>query len=293
MSPVHHETIDEVSGTETTGHEWDGIRELNTPLPRWWLYILYATIVFAVGYWIAYPAWPLANGYTHGLLGWNARSAVVTDLKELQASRAPMNAKILQASLKEIETTPQLFAFARAEGSAAFALNCTPCHGAGGQGSYGYPNLHANRWIWGGTLDQIHTTIEHGVRWYADPDTHDIMMPAFGKDGTLTQDQISAVADYVRTLSGNKPGPGADLAAGGKIFADNCSACHGPDGKGNIDLGVPNLTTKIWLYGPTKADIMHQVQVGRNNVMPAWHFRLDETTIKCLTVFVHSLGGGT
>ncbi|QXX76511.1 cytochrome-c oxidase, cbb3-type subunit III [Methylovirgula sp. HY1] len=292
MSQDPHSTIDEASGTSTTGHEWDGIKELNTPLPLWWLYTFYACIAFSVLYWIAYPAWPLIGGYTHGLLGWNSRTAVVGDLKNLQTLRGPMNAKIAKASLKTIENTPELLAFARAEGAAAFAQNCAPCHGAGAQGSYGYPNLNANRWIWGGTLDEIHTTIEHGARWTADPDTHMMMMPAFGHDGILKPEQISEVADYVRTLSGNKPSPGADLAKGAKLFADNCSACHGPNGKGNIQIGAPNLTTKVWLYGPTKADIMHRVEVGGGGTMPAWHGRLDEPTIKALTVFVHSLGGG-
>ncbi|MGO9134773.1 MAG: cytochrome-c oxidase, cbb3-type subunit III [Methylovirgula sp.] len=284
--------IDAATGTATTGHEWDGIRELNTPLPRWWLYTFYACIAFAVLYWFAYPSWPLINGYTHGLLGWQSRNAVVADIKDLQTLRAPMNAKIAQASLKDIEQTPELLAFARAEGSAAFAQNCAPCHGAGAQGSRGYPNLNANRWIWGGTLEQIYTTIEHGARSPTDPNTHMMMMPSFGKDGILTQEQISQVADFVRTLSGNAPAPGADLAKGAKIFADNCSACHGPKGKGNIEMGAPNLTTKIWLYGPTKADIMERVQNGGGATMPAWSGRLDETAIKTLAVFVHSLGGG-
>lgn len=292
MSQDKDQTIDAESEPSTTGHEWDGIKEFNTPLPRWWLYTFYATIVFAVGYWLAYPAWPLIGSYTHGILGWQSRTAVVTDVKTLQALRAPMNARIAEASLKDIETTPELLAFARAEGSAAFAQNCAPCHGAGGQGSHGYPNLNADRWIWGGTLDEIYTTIEHGARWTADPQTHMMMMPAFGHEGMLNPQQISDVADYVRTLSGNPASPGADPAKGAKIFADNCAVCHGPHGKGNIKIGAPNLTTKIWLYGPTKADIMSRIENGGGGTMPAWHDRLDEPTIKALAVFVHSLGGG-
>jgi cytochrome c oxidase cbb3-type subunit 3 len=292
MSPAHDKPIDAATGTETTGHEWDGIKELNTPLPRWWLWTFYACIAFALLYWIAYPAWPGINGYTHGLLGWQSRAAVVTDVKDLQALRAPMNDKIATAALKDIENTPDLLSFARAEGGAAFAQNCAPCHGAGAQGSYGYPNLNANRWIWGGTLDQIYTTIEHGARWTADAQTHMMMMPSFGRDGILKPDQISQVADYVRTLSGNKPEVADNVALGAKIFADNCVMCHGKDGKGNIEIGAPNLTTKIWLYGPAKADIEHRVEVGGGNVMPAWHGRLDEDTIKALAVYVHSLGGG-
>jgi cytochrome c oxidase cbb3-type subunit 3 len=287
-----HETTDALTGTATTGHSWDGIQELNTPLPRWWLWTLYLTIIWAVLYWIVYPAWPLLGNYTQGVLGWHSRAAVVEDLKELQALRAPMDAKIAKASLQEIEKTPELLSFARAEGSAAFAQNCSGCHGAGGQGSRGYPNLNADRWIWGGTLDAIYATIQHGARFDADPDTHNTMMPAFGHDNTLSKDDISTVADYVRTLSGNAPAPGADIAKGKQIFADNCTVCHGEGGIGNLELGAPNLTTKVWLYGPTKADIMERVQKGGGGTMPAWAGRLDDVTIKTLTVFVHSLGGG-
>ncbi len=276
----------------TTGHEWDGIKELNTPLPRWWLYTFYACIVWAVAYWFVYPAWPLLTGYTHGFSGWQSRAAVVNDIADLNALRAPMNDKIAKASLTEIEKTPELLSFARAEGAAAFAINCSPCHGAGGQGSRGYPNLNADRWLWGGALDEIATTITHGARWDADKDTHSSLMPSFGRDGTLKPDEISSVADYVRTLSGNPPEAGADIAKGKKIFADNCAVCHGEFGKGNKEFGAPDLTTQVWLYGATKADIIQRVNMGGGGVMPAWGAKLDAPTIKTLAVFVHSLGGG-
>ena len=290
-SGAKHET-DAHTGTSTTGHEWDGIKELNTPLPRWWLWTFYACIVWAVGYWFVYPAWPLLTGYTHGFAGWQSRAAVVGEIDELKGMRAPMNDRIAKASLSEIEKTPDLLAFARAQGGAAFAINCSPCHGAGGQGSRGYPNLNADRWIWGGGLDEIAATITHGARWDADPDTHATMMPSFGKDGTLKPAQISAVADYVRTLSGAAPDAGADLDGGKKIFAENCAVCHGDDGKGNKELGAPDLSTQVWLYGPTKADIVQRVTIGGGGVMPAWGAKLDAPTIKTLAVFVHSLGGG-
>jgi cytochrome c oxidase cbb3-type subunit 3 len=280
------------TGTRTTGHDWDGIKELNTPLPRWWLYTFYACIVWAVAYWLVYPAWPLFSGYTSGFLGWHSRAAVVEDLKDLQTLRAPMNEKIAKASLAEIEKTPELLAFARAEGSAAFAINCSPCHGAGGQGSHGYPNLNADRWLWGGTLDEIATTITHGARWAADPDTHSSLMPSFGRDGILKPKEITSVANFVRTLSGNAPQADADLKGGAKLFADNCAACHGDAGKGNKEMGAPNLTTQVWLYGPTEADIERRVFDGGGGVMPAWGGKLDAPTIKTLAVFVHTLGGG-
>ncbi len=214
------------------------------------------------------------------------------ELAALQAQRREMNERLAAASLETIKDTPDLLSFARAEGGAAFAQNCAPCHGAGAQGSRGYPNLNADRWIWGGTLEQIQTTITHGARWTADPDTHSTMMPAFGHDGLLNKEEMSQVADYVRTLSGNAPGPGADLAKGQQLFVGNCSPCHGEGGEGNIELGAPNLTTKVWLYGPTKADILNRIQNGGGGVMPAWGGRLDPTTIKALAVYVHTLGGG-
>ena len=285
--------VDARTGTPTTGHEWDGIAELNTPLPRWWLWTFYITIIWSIGYWIVYPAWPGITGWTNGAFGWNSRTAVVEDLKELQTLRGPGEAKLAAAKLEDIEKNPELLAIARAQGGAAFANNCAPCHGAGAQGSAGYPNLNDDDWLWGGKLADIQQTLQHGIRWDADKDTRSGSMPAFGKDGTLKSDEIKNVAQYVRTLSGLPVEGGADVAKGKKIFADNCAACHGDAGKGNLELGAPNLTDKIWLYGATTAAIENRIAVGGGGVMPAWKDRLDPTTIKALTVYVHSLGGGT
>jgi cytochrome c oxidase cbb3-type subunit 3 len=283
---------DEKSRYGTTGHEWDGIQELNTPLPRWWLWTWYACILWAFGYWIAYPAIPLVSSFTKGALGWSSREAVVADIAGLQTLRGPMTAKIEAASLTDIENTPELLSFARAQGSAAFAVNCSPCHGAGAQGAKGYPNLNDDDWLWGGSLDAIHTTLQHGIRWDADKDTRSSMMPAFGKDGTLKPNEISATADYVRSLSGLSTEKGADLALGQSVFAANCAACHGDNGEGNQDVGAPKLNDKVWLYGPDKALIMERITVGGGGVMPAWSARLDVPTIKSLAVYVHTLGGG-
>jgi cytochrome c oxidase cbb3-type subunit 3 len=292
MSEAAKEKVDPLTGKATTGHEWDGIGELNTPLPRWWLWTFYATIAWAFLYWIAYPAWPLLTGATGGVLGWHSRSAVVDEVANLQTLRDPMNAKLAAASLPEIEKTPELLSFARAEGSAIFANNCAPCHGAGGQGSKGYPNLNADRWLWGGTLEEIQTTITHGARWEADPKTHMSLMPSFGRDNILKPDEIVAAANFVRSLSGLSVDKGADLAKGAKIFTDNCAACHGPDGKGNVDLGAPNLTTKVWLYGSDRAAIIERITNGGGGAMPAWGEKLSPEAIKAVTVYVHSLGGG-
>ncbi len=275
----------------TTGHEWDGLEELNRPLPRWWLWLFYATVVWAIGYWIVYPAWPLVSSYTNGAFNWHSRAAVATDLAALQQQRNQMTTRLATASLPEIESTPALLDFARALGGRAFADNCAPCHGAGGGGAKGYPNLVDNDWLWGGTLDDISQTITHGVR-AGDEKGRQGSMPAFGRDGMLKRDDILLVADYVRSLSGLSTTPGADLARGAKIFADNCAVCHGADGKGNRSVGAPNLTDQIWLYGSDTKTIVDGIWNGHGGIMPAWGGKLDPVTIKALTVYVHTFGGG-
>jgi cytochrome c oxidase cbb3-type subunit 3 len=282
--------VDAVTGTATTGHVWDGIRELNTPLPRWWLWIFYATIIWSIGYWIVYPSWPLLTSYTRGVLGWQSRAAVVEELAALREGRAKMGSRLAAASLQEIVDNPELLAFARAQGRTAFGDNCAPCHGAGGGGARGYPNLNDDNWLWGGKLEDIAQTIRHGIR-SGDPDSRQGSMPAFGRDGMLPRADINAVADYVRTLSGLAPDRGADLTRGAKVFKDNCAVCHGETGKGNRELGAPDLTSNIWLYGSNKATIMDDIWNGRGGIMPAWIGRLDDTTIKALTIYVHTFGG--
>ncbi len=288
---AEHTHIDEKTGMATTGHEWDGLQELNTPLPRWWLWLFYITIVWSVGYWIVYPAWPLLTNSTQGVSGWHARSAVVGDLDALKQQRGPMMDKLTTASLAEIAGDPQLLDFARAQGRVAFADNCAPCHGAGGGGAKGYPNLNDDEWLWGGKLADIEQTVRHGARG-GDDKGRQGNMPAFGRDNILKANEISAVADFVRSLSGLSTERGADLALGKKVYADNCAVCHGPEGKGNRELGSPNLTDKIWFYGADKATIVQGIQNGRGGVMPPWAGRLSEPTIKALTVYVHTLGGG-
>src|SRR5262245_10332003 len=284
--------VDAVTGTATTGHVWDGIRELNTPLPRWWLWLFYATIVWAVGYWLVYPSWPLVSSYTTGWFNWHSREAVVADLDALKAQRGPMVRRLATASLQEIVSDPQLLEFARAQARPAFAENCAPCHGAGGGGARGYPNLNDDEWIWGGKLDEIAQTIRHGIRSGDPGGRQGAAMPAFGRDGILKRDDIEAVADYIRSLAGLSVDAKANLAAGKKVFADNCAVCHGDAGKGKRDLGAPDLTDPIWLYGSDRASIVDGIWNGRGAVMPAWVGRLDDTTIKALAVYVHALGGG-
>lgn len=286
-----HNEIDHVSGRSTTGHEWDGIKELNTPLPRWWILTFYATIIWAIGYWVIYPAWPLMTSYTTGLFHYSTRASVADELANLEALRGEKMKVLGNASLADIEKDPALLALARARGKTVFADNCAPCHGTGAAGAKGYPNLNDDDWLWGASLDQIAQTIQFGAR-SGHPKTHEGQMLAFGRDGVLKKDEIVTVANYVRSLSGLSTAPGYDAAAGKKIFAENCVSCHGDDAKGNQELGAPNLTDRIWLYGSDEATLVETITNGRAGVMPAWSGRLDPVTIKALTVYVHSLGGG-
>lgn len=287
----HQKEIDQATGAETTGHVWDGdIKELNKPLPRWWLYTLYASIVWSIGYWIVYPAWPLADGYTKGLFNYSQREAVMEQVAQGKAAQAQLRGEVEKLALADIEKSPDALRFATASGAAVFADNCAPCHGRGAQGSKGYPNLNDDDWLWGGSIDAIHKTIEHGIR-SDDPDTHSSAMPRFGLDQVLDQKQIADAAEYVLSLSGKATDSEA-VKLGTPIFADNCSVCHGEKGEGNQELGAPNLADAIWLYGGDKADVMKSISTGRGGMMPKWSKRLDPVTIKSLAVYVHGLGGG-
>jgi cytochrome c oxidase cbb3-type subunit 3 len=217
---------------------------------------------------------------------------VSQDLADLQALRAPMTAKLAATPIAEIETNAEMLTFAREVGRTAFADNCAPCHGTGGGGAKGFPNLNDDDWLWGGHVDDIRQTIEHGVRSPTDEVTRAGGMPAFGGTGVLDGAAMSTVADFVRSLSGLPTEKGADLVAGAKIFRENCVSCHGPEGRGNREVGAPNLADAVWFYGPEKKTIVEGLSKGRAGMMPSWHMRLDQTTIKALAVYVHSMGGG-
>lgn len=285
--------VDAHSGVETTGHDWDGIKELNNPLPRWWLWVFYVTIIWSIWYWVIYPAWPTISGNTEGTGGY-------TQFKELEDSQAEIVARqkvyldrFEQASFQDILDNPELYAFAMAGGKAMFKDNCATCHGTGAQGFKGYPNLNDDDWLWGGALSDIHQTIQHGIR-ENNLDTRLSQMPAFGKDGMLKNAEIEAVVDYVFSLSGKTAGHGGDhdLAKGQAIFAEQCASCHGADGKGDREFGAPNLTDKIWLYGGDRDSVFETVYSSRSGMMPAWKNRLDKNTIRQLTIYLHQLGGG-
>lgn len=276
--------------TEHTGHEWDGITEFDNPLPKWWLYVFYASIVFAIGYSFLYPSVPLIWTHTRGLLGYDSRSDVAKSSADALAAQSRFRNRLAALSVSEIRRDRDLLQFAETGGRAVFNENCVPCHRAGGAGAKGYPNLADDDWLWGGTLDEIERTIIHGVR-NADPDSRQTNMPRFGADSILKPAQINDVADYVLSLSG-RSAPADAVMRGRKVFADNCVTCHGENGAGKQDVGAKNLTDGIWLYGGDKAAIIETINDARNGSMPAWGQRFDPTTIKMLTLYVYSLGGG-
>lgn len=281
---------DEHSGVETTGHEWDGIKELDNPLPRWWLWVFYASIAVSIVYWVLMPAWPGLKGYTPGLMKQSDRVDVVEQLNALQAQRSQGEALLMSASLDQIERNPELQAHALAVGQSVFGDNCATCHGAGGGGAKGYPNLRDDVWLWGGSLAEIEQTIRIGVR-SSHPETRFSMMPAFGRDGMLNDAQVADVAEYVMALSGRDV-DAASAGRGQQIYADNCVACHGANGEGDRAQGAPNLTDREWLYGSDRESIRGQIHNGRNGVMPSWEGRFSPAVIKALAVYVHVNAGG-
>lgn len=282
--------VDEHSGVETTGHEWDGIHELDNPLPRWWLWVFWATVLWAAVYWVLMPAWPGLHGYTHGMMHNSARANVARELAQLQAQRGAQAVKLKDASLEQIEKDPELQRYALALGGSIFGDNCATCHGAGGTGGKGYPNLRDDVWLWGGSLEQIQHTITYGVRT-GEPGAGNTQMPAFGRDSLLTDGQINDLTEYVVALSRRPANKAAVYRAVG-LYRDNCAACHGPTGTGDQTRGVPNLTDSDWLYGSSRDDIKGQIWNGRGGVMPTWGKRFSPETIKALTVYVHANAGG-
>ena len=278
---------DSVTGQETTGHVWDNIRELNNPLPTWWLWTFYATIVFGIVWMVIYPSLP----FWRGTSGWIAREAVVAEVAAAQARNAPMMARLREATPAQIAADPEMRAFATAGGRVAFANNCAACHGAGGQGALGgYPALVDDDWLWGGSMEAIQATIRHGIRNTEDDEARASVMPRFGADGMLNNAQIGDVAEFVLSLSGRSN----DAAAAGRgqtIFAENCVACHGENGAGNVGTGAPSLAGGRWIYGGDRATVLATIHGGRQGVMPAWADRLSAAEINLLAVFVSRLRG--
>ena len=284
---------------DTTGHVWDGIKEFNNPLPRWWLWTFYATCVWGIVYTVLYPAWPLLDRATPGILGFSTRENVSRDIAEFDAMNTDIRAQLVEVTLSDVNPTdtPELYNYAINGGAAIFATWCSQCHGSGAAGvqASGYPNLLDDDWLWGGTIDDIHYTVSHGIRNEDDLDAHYSEMTAY--DDILSDEEIAQVVNYVLNLSGQE----ADMSlasAGENIFLDNCAACHQESGMGDQFLGAPNLTDAIWLYGGTPEAIEETVRYSRFGVMPPWSAeasdagRLSEAEVRAVSIYVHSLGGG-
>ena len=278
---------------ETTGHQWDGIEEYNNPMPRWWVWTFYATIVWGIGYTIAYPAWPLVTQATPGLLGASTRADVAAEIARVDAANAAIKERLIAADLNAIGSDPELAAFAERAGAAVFRTNCAQCHGSGAAGvvGKGYPNLLDDDWLWGGTMEDIYLTIAHGIRNTTDPEARYSEMPKFGADGILDDTQIAQVVEHVLAISGQEH-DAALAAEGATVFAENCAACHMEDGSGDRAQGAPRLNDAIWLYGGTREAITESVTYGRFGVMPNWKTRLSEDEIRAVSFYVHGLGGG-
>ncbi|SLN10660.1 Cbb3-type cytochrome c oxidase subunit CcoP [Roseovarius albus] len=280
---------DEKKEPDTTGHEWDGIREYDNPMPRWWLWVLYLTIIWGLWYSIAYPAWPLISKATAGYKDWSSREQLAEDMTAFDELNAPWNAKLDETPLTEISADAELELYAVNSGGAVFRTWCAQCHGSGAAGAPGYPNLLDNAWLWGGSIEDIYFSVKHGIRNDDDEDARYSQMPAFGE--ILDKEQIVQVTQYVMSLSSAQSDDAA-AKAGEMIFQDNCASCHGEDGKGDREQGAPNLTDAIWLYGGSEEDLTETITYSRFGVMPAWSGRLTEAQVRAVSTYVHQLGGG-
>ena len=279
---------------DTTGHSWDGIEEFNNPLPRWWLWIFYACIVWGIWYSVAYPAWPGVKSATAGYLGFSTRAQVAEEIATAEAKNAAINEKLASVELASIATDPKLEGYAKSAGAAVFKTWCAQCHQTNGAGAVGYPNLQDDDWLWGGTMEDIHLTLLHGIRSETDDDSRYSEMPAFGRDELLEEEEISQVVNFVMSLTPNvnPPQDPSMVEAGAVVFEDNCAACHMEDGSGDRTQGAPNLADAIWLYGGDYAAISETVHNSRFGVMPDWNERLSEAQIRAVATYVHQLGGG-
>jgi cytochrome c oxidase cbb3-type subunit 3 len=279
------------TGYLTTGHEWNGIKELNTPVPRVVYVFFIAAATFSLIYWLLFPAFPLGETYTKGLLGTDQRANVAESLKEAARDREGWTKRIETESYQAIQADPGLMAIVRQTGRTLFGDNCAACHGLSAKGNKGYPNLTSASWLWGGDPETIAETIRVGIN-SAHPSTRVAQMLAFGRDQVLPRTDVDNVVAYVQTLSDPAAAKSLDpqrLEAGKAAFAANCAVCHGDDGKGKADVGAPDLTDRHWIYGGDPQSIFTTVWSGRQGHMPTWENRLDPVERKILALYLVDL----
>ncbi len=277
--------IDDSTGMETTGHVWDGIEELNSPLPRWWVWIFYVTIIWGIGYTIAYPAWPMISKATAGMMGYSTRAQVAEAINAHEAKNAALVEDLKAVDMTAITDNADLHRYAVARGKSVFAAQCSQCHGAGAAGASGYPNLLDDDWLWGGSLEEIAFSVRHGVRNATDDDARYSEMPVFGE--FLEEEEIEQLADIVMALPN-----GAPTGEHAVLWEDNCASCHGDAGLGDREYGAPNLADAISLFGGDRDSVVASITNAPFGVMPAWGQRLKEEDVRAVSTYVHSLGGG-
>ncbi len=283
---------DPVTGRETTGHEWNGIKELDTPVPRGVLIFLVVTHIWAIGWWFFAPAWPVGTTYTKGLLGIDQRTSVEEQLLEGQRIRSVWLTRLETEAYDSILADEGLMHTVRGTGRQLFGDNCAACHGRDGRGRAGYPDLTDDDWLWGGGPELIEQTLRYGIN-SDHPDSRIAQMPAFGRDDMLDRGQVRSVAFYVYSLS--NPDYSTDdnlgrIEAGREVFETTCAACHGEEAQGVADVGAPNLTDSRWVYGGDLQTIINTVHGGRQGHMPTWDERLTDAEIRTLSLYVHDLG---
>lgn len=276
--------VDPVSGTELTEHEWDGIRELNTPVPWGAVWALRISIAISVVFWVFYPAFPYVSDFTRGVLGYSSREEVLDAVREADAQRANSFAVFETMDVAELAANPELEAQFSAPISTLYEDNCAACHRADLTGQVGFPNLTDQHWLWSGDPEEIEYTIRHGIN-AQDDDTRFSQMLAFGRDGMLDRAQISDVTEFVLSLSGQDHSAEAAMR-GAEIFAADCASCHGDNGRGGLNIGAPDLGDNQWIYGGERSDITQSIYGGRQGVMPSWIGRLSESEIRMLTLYV-------
>jgi cytochrome c oxidase cbb3-type subunit 3 len=283
---------DPVTGRETTGHEWNGIKELDTPVPRGVLIFLIVTHVWAIAWWFFVPAWPLGVTYTKGILGVDQKTTVEEQLIEGQQQQAVWMSKLASEPYETIMADETLMNIVRRTGKGLFGDNCAACHGRNAKGGNNYPDLTDRDWIWGGGPDVIEQTMRVGIN-SRHPDSRVGQMPAFGQDQMLDRQQVRDVAAYVYSLSHtdySTPQNVTQITAGQEVFASTCVPCHGENAKGNPEVGAPNLTDSYWIYGGDLNTIISSVHGGRRGHMPTWDERLTKAEIRILALYVHDLG---